>query len=59
MGWRRDQSDTCRCAAAFCYPGIDFAAGQLATFAGLSALGDLDLDLVGVDQVIAGNAKAP
>ena len=32
--------------------------GQLATFAGLGALRDLDLDLVGRNQVRGGNAEA-
>src|SRR5690606_30718384 len=33
-------------------------AGELAAFAGLGALGHLDLDLVGVDQVLGGDAEA-
>ena len=32
--------------------------GQLAAFAGLGALGHLDLQLLGVDQVFAGDAEA-
>ena len=37
---------------------VDFVAGQLAAFAGLRALRDFDLQVVGVDQVIRGHAKA-
>jgi hypothetical protein len=33
-------------------------AGQLTAFAGLCALGHLDLELVGVDQVVGGDAEA-
>ena len=35
-------------------PGVDFAAGKLAALAGLGALGNLDLQLLGIDQVEAG-----
>ena len=37
---------------------VDLVTGQLAAFAGLGALGHLDLQLVGVDQVFAGDAEA-
>ena len=43
------------------HPGddlVDLVAGQLAALAGLGALGDLDLQLVGVDQVVHGDAEA-
>src|SRR5919106_652931 len=40
-------------------PRVDLAAGQLAALAGLGALADLDLDVVGVHQVLAGDAEAP
>ena len=36
----------------------DFVAGKLAAFAGLRALGDLDLELFGVHQVFGGDAEA-
>src|SRR5207253_3585304 len=36
----------------------DLAAGQLAALAGLGALRHLDLDLVGRDQVLGGDAEA-
>ena len=37
---------------------VDLIAGQLAAFAGLGALGDLDLHHVRVDQVLGGDAEA-
>ena len=37
---------------------VDLVAGQLAALAGLGALRHLDLQLVGVDQVLAGHAEA-
>ena len=37
---------------------IDLVAGQLTTFAGLCALRHLDLDVVGIDQVLGRDAKA-
>src|SRR5206468_1355948 len=39
-------------------PRVDLGAGQLPAFAGLGALRHLDLDLVGVDQILAGHAEA-
>ena len=39
-------------------PRIDLAAGELAALAGLGALGHLDLQLVGVDEVLARHAEA-
>ena len=38
--------------------GRRLAARQLAALAGLAALGDLDLELVGVDEVLGGHAEA-
>ena len=37
---------------------VDLVAGQLAALAGLRALGHLDLQLVGVDEVVRGHAEA-
>ena len=37
----------------------DLVAGKLAPLAGLGALGHLDLDVVGIDQVLGGDAEAP
>ncbi len=36
---------------------IHLVAGKLATFAGLGALRDFDLEFLGVDQVVGGDAK--
>ena len=37
---------------------VDLESRELAALAGLSALGDLDLELVGVGEIIAGDAEA-
>jgi hypothetical protein len=37
---------------------VDLGARQLAALAGLGALGHLDLQVVGVDQVVGGDAEA-
>ena len=55
---RGDQADARGGMADLGDPGIDLVAGQLAAFAGLGALGHLDLQLLGVDQVVAGDAEA-
>ena len=39
-------------------PRVDLVAGQLAALAGLGALGHLDLEVVGVGEVLAGHAEA-
>ena len=36
---------------------IDLVAGQLAAFAGLGALGHLDLQFIGVDEIFGGDAE--
>ena len=36
---------------------VDLVAGQLTALAGLGALGDLDLQLVGIDQIFGGDAE--
>src|SRR6202035_3056611 len=38
--------------------GVDLVAGQLAALAGLGTLGHLDLQLVGVDEVVDRHAEA-
>ena len=55
---RRNQADARRGVAHLGDPGIDLCAGQLAAFAGLGALGHLDLQFLGVDQILAGDAEA-
>ena len=56
---RRDQADARRRVARLRDRLVDLVAGQLPAFAGLGALRDLDLQLVGVDQIPAGHAEAP
>ena len=55
---RRDQAHARRRVAHLRDPRIDLVPGQLAAFAGLGALRHLDLQLLGVDQVVAGDAEA-
>ena len=55
---RGDEADAGRRQARLGDPGIDLGAGQLAALAGLGALGHLDLELAGVDQVLARDAEA-
>ena len=55
---RRDQADAGRRVPHLGDPRIDLVAGQLAALAGLGPLGHLDLQLLGVDQVLAGDAEA-
>ena len=55
---RRDQADAGRRLTDLGDPGVDLLAGQVATLAGLGALGHLDLNLEGAAQVAARHAKA-
>ena len=57
MGRGTDESDAGRRVASLGDPRIDFAAGEFAAFAGLGALGHLDLQLLRVDEVVAGDAE--
>src|SRR5258708_18176820 len=57
MRGRRNQTDTWDRVP---YPRdylIDFLTGKLTAFSGLSTLCHLDLQLVGVDEVVRGHAK--
>ncbi len=56
---RGDQTDAGSGMADLGDPGVHLGAGQLAAFARLGALGHLDLEFAGVDQVVAGDAEAP
>ena len=58
MRWWRDEADTGRGEAGLSDPRIDFGAGKLAAFAGLGALGHLDLEFAGVDEVLTRHAEA-
>ena len=55
---RRDQGHAGHRVAQAGDQAVDLAAGQLAALAGLGALGDLDLQHFGVDQVLRGDAEA-
>src|ERR1700726_3265710 len=59
MRRRRNQAHARRRMAHLGDGLVDLIAGQLAAFAGLGALGDLDLHHVGIDQVLGGDAEAP
>ena len=57
--WRRDETDAwCRVTGGG-DPGIDLVPRQLPAFSGLGTLGDLDLDVIGIDEVVTCHAKAP
>ena len=55
---RRDQADARRGVPGLGDPRVHLAAGQLAALAGLGALGHLDLQVVGVGEVLRGDAEA-
>ena len=55
----RNQGDTRNAVAQFADVLTDLVPGQLTPFARLGALGDLDLQLVGIDQVMRGDPEAP
>jgi hypothetical protein len=57
-GGGRDEPDARRRVADAADVLVDLVAGQLAALAGLGALGHLDLQLVGVDQVVDRHAEA-
>ena len=54
---RRDQADAGRRVADLRDPRVHLVARQLPAFAGLGALRHLDLQVVGVHQVLAGDAE--
>ena len=54
---RRDQADAGRRVPRLGDPRVDLVAGQLAALSGLGSLRHLDLDVVGVDQVLAGHPE--
>ena len=57
MRRRRNQTNACRCTAAFGNPGINLAARKLSAFTRLSTLCNFNLNFVRIDKVIAGYAK--
>ena len=58
MRRRRNQSDAGRRVANLRDEIVDLVAGKLAAFARLRALRHLDLQFVGVDEVVTGDAEA-
>src|SRR5579863_7059427 len=58
MRGRGNEPDARRRMTRLGDPRIDLGAGQLAAFARLGALRHLDLELLRVDQVLAGHAEA-
>ena len=56
---RRDQAHARRRVAQAGDVAVHLVAGELAALAGLGALRDLDLELVGVGEVVHGHAEAP
>mmetsp|Transcript_19585 Transcript_19585/g.63107 ORF Transcript_19585/g.63107 Transcript_19585/m.63107 type:complete len:667 (+) Transcript_19585:756-2756(+) len=58
VGRRRDEADAGRGAARLCDEVRDLVAWQLAALARLRALRHLDLDLVGVGEVVGRHAEA-
>mmetsp|Transcript_33328 Transcript_33328/g.51723 ORF Transcript_33328/g.51723 Transcript_33328/m.51723 type:complete len:678 (-) Transcript_33328:277-2310(-) len=59
VGRRRDEAHARRRVAAPRDRLVHLVSGELATLARLGALGHLDLELVGVGEVVDGHAKAP
>ena len=58
--WRRgDEPDARSRKAQAGDHVVDLVAGKLSALAGLGSLGDLDLQHLGVDQVLGGHAEAP
>ena len=58
MRRRRDQADAGRRAPHAGDVLVDLVAGKLATLARLGALRHLDLDVVGIDEILGGDAEA-
>src|SRR5439155_12509416 len=55
---RRNETDPGRGETRLRDPGIHFPARQFATFTRLGALRHLDLEFLGFDEVLAGDAEA-
>ncbi len=58
MRRRRNEADPRRGTAHFGYPRVHFTSGQLPAFARLGALRHLDLDFVGIHQVMRRDAES-
>jgi hypothetical protein len=57
MRRRRDQADARRRMTHRGDLRVDLVAGKLAALARLGALGDLDLEVVGIDQIFGGDPE--
>ena len=56
---RGNQTDTRGRVTGLGHPWVHLGAWQLAALTGLGALGHLDLEFLGIDQILAGHTKAP
>ncbi len=56
---RRDQADVRGGVPGLRDPGIDLLTGELSAFARFGSLGDLDLQLARVDEILGRHAEAP
>jgi hypothetical protein len=59
MWWRRDETDPGRGVPGPGDPGVDLVPGQLAPLARFGSLRHLDLQIIGVDQVLTRHSEAP
>ena len=55
---RGNQTDTRGRVTGLGHPWVHLGAWQLAALTGLGALGHLNLEFLGIDQILAGHAKA-
>ena len=58
MRRRGDEPDTWGRMASLRNPRVDLRSGELATLPGLGSLGHLDLDVIGIDKVLARHAES-
>lgn len=59
VGWRGDQSDAGGTVANAGNVLIDFGAGKLTPFAGFGTLRDLDLEFIGIGEIVDRHTKSP
>ena len=57
VGWRGDQRDPGSGVAGLRYPWVHLVSRQLSTLARFGALGHLDLNVIAIDEVFAGDAE--
>ena len=58
MRRRGNQTDTRGRVTGLGHPRVHLGAGQLAALTGLGTLSHLDLEFLGIDQILAGHTKA-